>query len=536
MRRVRSLAVLLALPVMASLVVACTSGAGAGKAAAPSGVSATQRGSAGAVSVELKRFYRQTLSWGSCSSFATTPDDKMAYADPGLQCAYLEVPLDYAQPNDRTIKVGLLRRPASDPAHRIGSLVMNPGGPGGSGMSTAASLVDQVKNNELGQRFDLVGFDPRGVGSSQPQVHCLTAPERDAERLMDLDVDTSPTGVARTESQERTDDAECASRTGTDVLAHIGTREVVRDVDVLRSALGDATLSYLGYSYGTLIGTSYAEEFPGNVRAMILDGAIDPAQDSVTQSINQGRGFQQAFDAFDAWCTGRADCALGKDTGQAVNAFHALVLRLITHPAAVSDGRSLSYTDATTGAIQALYLPELWASLNQGLLELAQGDGDNLMRLADLYYGRSPDGTYSTDMDAFQAILCVDDPPIKDRNVARKADAQFRVVAPFLNDGQPPSPALDNCAFWPVPPTGGPHRPQTPGLPPVMVISTTHDPATPYQAGVTLAHDLNGRLLTLDGTQHTAFLQGIDCVDRAGITYLTTLQLPPEGTRCQAAP
>ncbi|MGB7799507.1 MAG: alpha/beta fold hydrolase [Pseudonocardiaceae bacterium] len=352
-------------------------------------------------------------------------------------------------------------------------------------MSVAASLVDQVTNNELGRRFDLVGFDPRGVGSSQPQVRCLTPPQSDAERLMDLDVDTSPAGVTWTENQERVDDAECASRTGTDMLAHIGTREVTRDLDVMRSALGDAKLTYLGYSYGTRIGTSYAEDFPGTVRAMILDGAVDPAQDPVTALIDQGRGFQHAFNAFDAWCAARADCALGQDKSHAVNAFHALVLPLITHPAAVSDGRKLSYTDATTGAVQALYAPELWAPLNSGLQELTQGRGDTLMRLADIYNGREPDGTYSTDMAVFQAISCVDNPPLTDRTVTRNADAQFRAVAPFLDTGKPPSPALDNCAFWPVPPTGGPHQPHTPGLPIVLVISTTHDPATPYQAGST---------------------------------------------------
>jgi pimeloyl-ACP methyl ester carboxylesterase len=531
MRRLRSLVVVLALMVMVLLPLACTSQGDS----SPSGAGATQLGSAGADSMELKRFYSQVLSWSACSAFATTPEDKKAYGEPSLQCAYLAVPLDYAKPNDRTIKVGLLRRPASDPAQRIGSLVINPGGPGASGMSAAANLVDRVKDNELGKRFDLVGFDPRGVGSTQPQVHCLTPPERDAERLMNLGVDTSPAGVARTESQERTDDAKCASRTGIDVLADVGTREVARDLDVIRSALGDAKLSYLGYSYGTRIGTSYAEDFSRNVRAMILDGAIDPAQDPVAEHIDQGRGFQQAFDMFSAWCAGRADCALGQDTGQAVSAFHTLILPLITHPAAVSDGRKLSYTDATTGTVQALYLPALWIPLNRGLQELTQGHGDILIRLADVYYGRSPDGTYSTQLDAFQAVTCVDNPPITDRNVARKADAEFRAAAPFLDDGQPPSPALDNCAFWPVPPTSRPHQPQTPGLPTVMVISTTHDPATPYQAGVNLAHELNGRLLTFEGTQHTAFLHGIDCVDRAGITYLTTLRPPPEESRCQAA-
>ncbi|MEO7193382.1 MAG: alpha/beta hydrolase [Pseudonocardiaceae bacterium] len=523
MRRAPALSVGLTLAAVASLALACTSAAG----------TTARHGPVGPVPAGLGRFYGQDLSWGGCSSFAKTPSDQKAYAEPGLQCAYLTVPLDYADPNGRAIKVGLLRRPASDPGQRIGSLLLNPGGPGGSGMSTAASLADTIANNDVGRRFDLVGFDPRGVGASEPQVLCRTPAQRDAERLMNLNVDTSPAGVAKTEAQEKADDEGCLKGTGKDVLANIGTREVVRDMDVMRSALGDQKLTYLGYSYGTRIGASYAEAFPRNVRAMILDGAVDPDQDPATELVNQGRGFQKAFDAFAASCAARPGCALGQDKSQAVSKFQALVRPLINKPVTVSDGRKLSYTDATIGTVQALYLSELWPILNRGLQELAQGRGDTLMRLADNYYGRSQDGTYSTEMDVFQAVLCVDDPPIKDPKVARDIDAQYRQVAPFLDTGEPPSPALDNCAFWPVPPTGGPHQPKTPGLPTVMVISTTQDPATPYQAGVNLAQDLQARLLTYEGTQHTAFLQGNNCVDGAGVSYLTTLQLPPEATRCQ---
>jgi pimeloyl-ACP methyl ester carboxylesterase len=402
-------------------------------------------------------------------------------------------------------------------------------------MSTAASLADRVQDNELGRRFDLVGFDPRGVGASQPQVQCLTPAERDAERLMNLGVDASPAGVARTESKEKTDDAACASRTGTDVLAHIGTREVARDLDIIRAALGDAKLTYLGYSYGTRIGTSYAEAFPNNVRALVLDGVVDPEQDPVAQALGQAKGFQKAFDTFVAWCVGHLDCALGQEQSQAVSKFQSLVRPLINQPVGVADGRKLSYTDATIGTVQALYLPQLWPALHRGLQELRQSHGDMLMRLADLYYGRGQDGSYSTEMDVFQAVQCVDNPPTTDRNVARDLDVQYRKLARFLDTGQPPSSTLDTCAFWPVPPTGGPHQPRTPGLPTVMVVSTTQDPATPYQAGVNLARDLNARLLTYEGTQHLAFLQGSTCVDDAGITYLTTLQPPAEGARCQTA-
>lgn len=506
--------------------------------ASPLGTSPAQPGSASAAPSRagLERFYGQTLSWGGCSSFAKTQDDKKAYADPGLQCAYLEVPLDYADPNGRVIKIGLLRRPASDPASRIGSVMMNPGGPGASGMSIAAYLASKIKDNEVGRRFDFVGFDQRGVGSSEPQIVCQTPAERDTERLMNLGVDGSPAGVAATESQEKAVNARCVSRTGIDVLALIGTREVVRDLDIMRSALGDAKLTYLGYAYGTVIGTSYAEAFPGNVRAMILDGPVDPAQDLESRLLDQGRAQQQGFDAFAAWCSGRADCTLGSDKNQAVNNFQVRVRPLITQPVGVSGGRKLSYIDAIIGTIQGLREPSLWESLNRGLRELSQGRGDTLMNFADFSYQRSKDGTYSTNMDAFQSVLCVDYPSIKDPNVARDVDTQFRKIAPFRDTGQPPSPALDNCAFWPVPPTGGPHHPQTSGLPPVLVISTTQDPIVGYQSGVNVARDLNARLLTFEGNLPFPFLKaGNGCVDQAGISYLTTLQLPAEGTRCREA-
>lgn len=526
MKRAHVLSVGLVLTAVASAALGCTS---ATSNTAP-------QGPAGKVVPGLERFYGQKLAWSGCSTFATTPRDQTTYANPDLQCAYLDVPLNYDKPNDQVIKLGLLRRPASDPGERIGSLLINPGGPGASGMGAAAGLVDQVSDNELGQRFDLVGFDPRGIGSSKPQIICRTPAERDAERLMNLNVDTSPAGVERTENQEKAVKDGCVNRTGIDVLANIGTREVVRDMDILRSALGDAKLTYLGYSYGTRIGTIYAETFPGNVRAMILDGALDPAEDQVSQIIGQARGFQRAFDTFAAWCTGRPDCALGQDKTQASSNYQARVRPLIAQAMGVSEGRKLSYTDATIGTVQALYLPDLWPTLNRGLLELAQGQGDTLMRLADVYYGRSVDGTYSTTTDAFQAILCVDNPPVKDRNVARKTDDEYRKLAPFLDTGQPPSESLDYCAFWPVPHTGEPHNPKvTEELPPVMVISTTQDPATPYQAGVNLARDLNGRLLTFEGTQHTAFLQGIGCIDDAGIAYLVNVKLPSDGIRCKAA-
>lgn len=512
---------LLVLPVLAS----CTSVVAGSPTA---GTSLEQRGPAGAVPAGLERFYGQQLGWESCDAYATTGASVSLLKNrPQFECTRLEVPLDYAKPDGKTAKIALLRQAAS--GERIGSLLINPGGPGASGLTAAANLASAVRSSPVGERFDLVGFDPRGIGASEPRIRCLTDAERDAERL-DVDVDTSPEGVAQTEAENRQYAEKCARNSGTDLLANVGTRDVVRDLDVMRSALGDEKLTYLGYSYGTHIGAEYAQAFPGNVRALVLDGAVDPAQDLVESVVAQGAGFQKSFDAFAAWCAGRKDCALGNDASKATQAFRDLVVPLIQRPVPAGD-RELSYTDATYGTIQAMYSEELWGPLNAGLTELKNGRGDVLMLLADTYFDRDQQGRYGSVTDAFTAINCVDEPPVTDRNLLADVARRYEEAAPFLDEGSPAVGVLDACAFWPVPPTAQEDEPVS-GLPPVLVISTTGDPATPYEAGASLAGELGGRLLTFEGNQHTVYLQGNQCVDDAGHAYLVELALPAEGTRC----
>jgi hypothetical protein len=255
----------------------------------------------------------------------------------------------------------------------------------------------------------------------------------------------------------------------------------------------------------------------------------------VDELVAQGAGFEKAFEDFVDWCVARQDCALGRDKSKALAEFLGLVRPLAQHPIDVGDGRKLSYSDATTGAVQALYSKDLWEYLNTGLTELKGNKATTLMLLADSYLERGQDGKYSTTQDAFTAIRCVDDPRVTDKTVVLEAQRRYKQVAPFLDDGSAPSSALDACAFWPVPNTGSPHLPSITGLPPVLVVSTTKDPATPYEAGVSLANALGGGLLTFEGTQHTAFLQGNNCVDDAGTAYLTDLKLPAEGTRCKSS-
>jgi pimeloyl-ACP methyl ester carboxylesterase len=517
--------------VLVASLAACTSSTGV---AVPS-VTTEQRGPTGTVPAGLARFYAQSLSWGPCAGFARTEADREPLKAVDARCARLTVPLDYANPAGDIITLGLLRRPARDPSARIGSLLINPGGPGAAGLASAARLAEQAKKNALGERFDFVGFDPRGVGSSEPAVSCLTDQERDTERAKDDELDSSPAGVARVEGEQRDYAGKCVQRTGKGaaMLANMGTRDVVRDMDVMRSVLGDEKLTYLGFSYGTRIGTTYAETFPSNVRALVLDGALDPNQNVVDELVAQGEGFQKAFEAFTEWCAKRQDCALGRDVHAAQGAYQALVRPLADRPLDIGNGRKLSFSDASTAVIQALYAEELWEPLNTGLAELKRQRGNTLMLLADAYFERGADGHYSTTQDAFTAVRCLDDPRVTDKALVLEAQRRYKEAAPFLDDGRPASAALDACAFWPVPNTSSPHVPQVPGLPPVLVISTTGDPATPYQAGVNLAKALNGALLTYEATQHTAFLQDNACVNDAGTAYLIDGTLPPPNTRCR---
>ena len=483
---------------------------------------------------DLAPYYGQVLAWGDCAPFAAAPDQRLAFADSALECARLRVPLDYTNPRGgRDASLALLRRRASSPDARIGSLVINPGGPGASGIVTAAGLSSRVEGTELGRRFDLVGFDPRGVGASTPTVRCLTGPEQDAQRADD-DTDPSPAGVAATEAEAATVAGDCAARTGVDVLATVGTRDVARDLDVLRAALGDAGLSYLGYSYGTRIGSTYAQQFPARVRAMVLDGALDPDADPTDEVVAQGRGFQGTFDAFARDCARLPACPLGTDPAQATVRYQQLTRPLIDRPLPLPDGRVLSYADAQQGTIFDLYSSQNWPTLRLALADLTAGRGAVLMEEADQYFDRAPDGRYSPEQDAFNAVRCVDDPRVSDPGRSMDRAARYDAAAPFLASGRGPTAARDLCAFWPVPTTGAPGVPRVPGLAPPLVVSTTGDPATPYDAGVRLAAALGGSLLTKVGDQHTATLQGFRCVDAAVTRYLVDLTPSAPGATCPA--
>ncbi|QUR69811.1 alpha/beta hydrolase [Mycobacterium spongiae] len=465
--------------------------------------------------------------WGACNGFI----GHIGHL-PTAQCATVSVPVDYDRPGGAHANLAVIRVPAS--GQRMGALFLNPGGPGASAVDMVAAMAPAISGTAISRHFDLVGFDPRGVGHSTPALRCRTDAEFDAYRR-DPMVDYSPAGVAHIEQVHQRIAQGCIDRMGVSFLANIGTASTARDMDLVRQALGDEQINYLGYSYGTELGTAYVERFGDHVRAMVLDGAIDPTVDPIEENINQMAGFQTVFNDYAANCARSTACPLGTDPAQWVNRYHALVDPLVETPGRTSDPRGLSYADATTGTVNALYTPQHWKFLTSGLLGLQRGtDAGDLLLLADDYDGRDPNGHYSNNQDAFNAIRCVDAPTPTDPAAWVSADQRLRQAAPFLSYGSfTGSAPRDLCAVWPVPATSTPHpaSPAAPGK--VVVVSTTHDPATPYQAGVDLARQLGGPLITFDGAQHTAVFDGNQCVDTAVVRYFVEGVVPPANVHCR---
>lgn len=460
------------------------------------------------------------VEWGSCQRFIGDTS-----AIPTAVCATLPVPIDDANPTGPQAQLALIKIPATGP--RIGALLMNPGGPGASAVDSVAALGEALAGSPVTERFDLVGFDPRGVGHSTPELRCRTDAEFDAWRREPM-VDYSPAGVAAIEQLYRNLAQKCLDRNGKPFLAGVGTDSTAMDMDRVRQALGDDKINYLGFSYGTQLGTTYLEKFPDRVRTMVLDGAIDPAESTIDSILGQMTGFQKAFNDYAADCAMSRGCPLGTDPAQWVNRYHQLVDPLVTRPGPTSDPRGLSYQDALTGTFNALYTPEYWKFLTSGLLGLQrQTDAGDLLLLADEYVGRDEDGRYNNGQDAFNAIRCVDEPTPTDPAVWAELDRRTRELAPFQAYGTFTGYApRDICAFWPVPATSAP-KPASPAPPgSVVVVSTTGDPATPYQAGVNLAGQLRAPLITYDGTQHTAVFNGDVCVDSAIMRYLVDREAP----------
>jgi pimeloyl-ACP methyl ester carboxylesterase len=467
--------------------------------------------------VTLAGYYAQKLRWQACSK--------------GFQCTRLLVPFDYHRPAWRRFSLPVIRLAATDPARRIGSLVVNPGGPGGSGVSYALQ-ARSVISAAVRARFDVVGFDPRGVGGSDPAVHCMTGPQLD--RYFETD-DTPANGaqLAAVVAESRLFTSGCERDSAT-LLPYVGTPNAARDMDVLRAALGDDRLTYLGKSYGTYLGTWYAQLFPSHVRALVLDGAIDPAASSFSMNIVQGEGFEVALRSFAANCMARKDCPLGHggNVNGGVARLQALITRATSHPllSNLGDGRPADGALLLNGVVAALYDKAYWPTLRSALQGAFDGDGTILVELGNFLYGRGPGGSYTNLADANMAVECLDRPWPRGLAAWESAAAAAARAAPQF--GQAIMWGSLSCAYWPVPSPALPAI-RAAGAPPILVVGNKRDPATPYRWAVALAGDLaSGVLLAWNGDGHTAYMMGSSCVDGIVNRYLLDLAVPRSGTLC----
>ncbi|MDQ0644353.1 alpha/beta hydrolase [Microbacterium murale] len=471
---------------------------------------------------ELGRFYEQQLTLEPCELPGFLPEKVIAG-----ECGHVQVPLDYEDADGESAQIAVFRVPARDD-EPIGSLIVNPGGPGFPGVGYAAQLADIWGDNALTEQFDIVGFDPRGTGATVPAIDCYSDAERDAGAGSASQL--SYTGVRPLVEA-------CAESVGGEhALAHLGTRDVARDMDVIRAVLGDSALSFAGSSYGTRLGAVYAEMFPDNVRALVLDGAMDPHATTFERREQQWAGFQAAFEQFATFCAQQEECAIGDDPAVATAEYQRLTRPLVDSPIMTASGRELTFADVSDAMVTGFYSSETWPVMTQGLSALAQGDGTIMLGMRDFYLGRTPEGTYDNGTEATLAINCLDEDRFTPADLA-ELERTALDAAPFLDPGTPVRGTTDLCEGWPVEPTlGFPYADSIQGLPPTLTVSVTGDPATPHAGGIRLAETLGGSLLTVVGDQHGALLSGNDCVEEAVATYLIDLEVPARDAECALAP
>ena len=444
----------------------------------------------------------------------------------GFQCGLLRAPKDYDDPAAGVLEVSLLRRPARDKERRIGALLTNPGGPGGSGVDLVRG-GGRLFPRALLDRFDLIGFDPRGVNTSTA-VRCIDNLDPRAQ------LDPSPDNAGELEAL--VDDAReyamaCGERNG-DLLPYLSTDAVVDDLERIRQALGGEKLNYLGFSYGTLIGALYADRYPENIRAFVLDAAVDPALDLIGLRTGQAKAFDDALDRFLADCAKRDDCLFNHGSGTA-RAFDALMRGIEESPLPAprtNDDRKVGPGLAWSAVLGSMYVENGRVALEAALALAEQGDGSLLLLLSDPYRGRNEDGTYSNLIDAYTSNICLDYEAPKDVEDFEAFGERLKSSSPRFAE----MIAFNDlaCAFWPTPATRTPAPVSADGAPPIVVIGTTGDPATPYEWSVDLAESFeSGVLVTREGEGHAATGVNI-CIRRAITSYLVDLETPKEGLRC----
>jgi pimeloyl-ACP methyl ester carboxylesterase len=458
-------------------------------------------------------YYDQKLTWTKCAQYG------QAY-----ECATLKVPLDYRSPA-RSIGLAVLKRPAT--GKRLGSLLVDPGGPG-------ASAVDYAKYATLEfspgvtAGYDVVGMDPRGVGRSAA-IRCIDTKQTDTWLSMDDTPDT-PAEVAKLVAFDKSFAQACKKNTG-DLLAHVSTVEAAADMDLLRAALGEDTLDYFGASYGTLLGATYAQEFPTRVGRFVLDGAVSPTASANTAAKAQAAGFETALTAFIGDCL-KESCPFGSSQATVRAKVAAFLRGLEKHPLPTGSSRALTEQLGETGIVGALYSRDDWVVLRLALVAAFDGNGGQLLALADGYSRRVNGGYSSSLLEANVAISCLDSGSAGTSvaDIESRA-AGYESVAPIF--GASSRWSRLSCHDWPVTAEFKPPKLNAVGAAPIVVIGTTRDPATPYASAKELASTLaSGVLLTRDGDGHTGYRQGNACIDAAVDAYLLVGKVPADGKRC----
>ncbi|WP_338896211.1 alpha/beta fold hydrolase [Streptomyces sp. TG1A-60] len=447
------------------------------------------------------------------------------------QCATMKAPLDWDEPEGATIPIALIRARSSGPEdQRIGSLVFNFGGPGGSGVRALPAFgADYAK---LRTRYDLVSFDPRGVGRSSG-VECQDDEELDEYFQQDGTPDDTAERAELLDST-KTFNSACEKNSGK-ILPHVRTTDAARDLDLIRQVLGDDKLHYFGISYGTELGGVYAHLFPDNVGRAVFDAVVDPTQTVEQGTLGQAEGFQLALDNYARDCVSKVeDCPVGDTEQDVENRISKLLDDLDTKPITGIFPRDLTQSAATTGIAQALYSQDFWPYLTAGLEQAYDGDGRLLMLLSDSMNGRSENGEYSNLAAAHVSINCADDKPRYTTEDVEAKLAEFRAASPVF--GEWLAWSLLTCTDWAV--AGAADHPdvRAPGSAPILVIGNTGDPATPYEGARRMAEELGagvGVELTYKGQGHGAYGSGNACVQTAVDGYLLTGEVPKAGTVCQ---
>jgi pimeloyl-ACP methyl ester carboxylesterase len=456
------------------------------------------------------------------NSIEWTPCDGNTNSE--VECGNIEVPFDYADPDQGSFVLFVKKHSAASPTDRIGSMMVNPGGPGFGG-SSLADDAEYYFSQDLIDRFDIIAWDPRGTGESTPAVNCVDT--FDEYFGLDSPPETPEEKQALIDASQAFND-KCAENSGT-ILPYISTQASAQDINSLRLALGEEKVSYFGFSYGSELGTTWATMFPETVRAIVVDGAVDPNATSTQEGMNQAKGFEGQLSTFLKQCSERTTCEF-HNGGKAEEAFDQLVLGIDATPLEVSKDRTpVTQGVLFTAVAQAMYSDYYWPQLSEALSAAQSGDGTGILQLYDDYYQRKEDGTYGNELEAFLAISCLDDPGASSVEDVDSHIEDFIAAAPRLGGNFAYG---YSCALWPVKQaakvtiTGK-------GAGPIVVVGTTGDAATPLSSTRKMAQGLEqGILIVVDANQHTGYGAN-SCVVKAVDDYLIKLTVPANETTCK---